>query len=226
MKREGKTKGRKTKIWLVGLLGAFLIGVLGACGGETESEPTDRNIPVTAEVAGELENVSVDEETELIAEVSPTEESEVTKGFVVEPTATPEPTPAPTSTPEPTATPTPTPAPTSTPKPTPEPTSTPEPTPEPTSTPVPTPEPTSTPEPTPEPTSTPAPTPEPTIEPVIERAPVPVGTDYILNTNTKKFHYTDCRSVKQMKEKNKKYYTGTREECIGMGYDPCGNCKP
>lgn len=176
MKREGKTKGRKTKIWLVGLLGAFLIGVLGACGGETESEPTDRNIPVTAEVAGELENVSVDEETELIAEVSPTEENEVTKGFVVEPTAAPEAT--------------------------------------------------STPEPTPKPTSTPAPTPEPTIEPVIERAPVPAGTDYILNTNTKKFHYTDCRRVKQMKEKNKKYYTGTREECIGMGYDPCGNCKP
>lgn len=196
MKREGKTKGRKTKIWLAGLLGAFLIGVLGACGGETESESTDRNIPVTAEVAGELENVLLGEETELIAEVSPTEESEVTKGLIAEPTATPAPTPAPTSTPEPT--------------------------PEPTAIPAPT----STPTPTPEPTSTPAPTPEPTIEPVIERAPVPAGTDYILNTNTKKFHYTDCRSVKQMKEKNKKYYTGTREECIGMGYDPCGNCRP
>lgn len=192
MKREGKAKGRKTKIWLAGLLGAFLIGMLGACGGEIESEPTDRNIPVTAEVTRELENVSVGEEPELIAEVSPTEESEVTKGFVAEPIATPEPTPAPTSTPEPTATPAPT----------------------------------STTTPTPEPTSTPAPTPESTIEPVIERAPVSVGTDYILNTNTKKFHYTDCRSVKQMKEKNKKYYTGTREECIGMGYDPCGNCKP
>ena len=196
MKREGKTKGRKTKIWLAGLLGAFLIGMLGACDGETESEPTDRNIPVTAEVTRELENVSVGEEVELIAEVSPKEESEVTKGLIEEPIATPEPTPAPTSTPEPT--------------------------PEPTATPVPT----STPRPTPEPTSTPAPTPEPTIEPVIERAPVPVGTDYILNTNTKKFHYTGCRSVKQMKEKNKKYYTGTREECIGMGYDPCGNCRP
>lgn len=99
-----------------------------------------------------------------------------------------------------------------------------EPTPEPTSTP--TPVPTSTPVPTPEPTSTPKPTPEPTAEPVLERAPVSVVTDYILNTNTKKFHYTGCRSVKQMKEKNKKYYTGTREECIGMGYDPCGRCEP
>lgn len=199
MKREGKTKGRKTKIWLAALIGAFLIGVLGACD-ETESETADRNIPVTAEVAGELENVQDGEEPEFIVEVLPTTETEVTKGVVEESTATPEATAEPTSTPTPT--------------------------PEPTATPTPTPEPTSTPEPTPKPTSTPAPTPEPTIEPVIERAPVPVGTDYILNTNTKKFHYTDCRSVKQMKEKNKKYYTGTREECIGMGYDPCGNCRP
>ena len=50
--------------------------------------------------------------------------------------------------------------------------------------------------------------------------------DYILNTNTKKFHYPTCKSVKQMKEKNKKSFTGTREEVIAMGYDPCGNCHP
>ncbi len=212
MKREGKTKGKKPKIWLAGLAAVFLIGIAGASGSETESEPTDRNIPVTAEVAEESATVEDSAGQEFIAEVSPTTENELTKELVTEPTATPEPTPIPTSTPEPTATPEPTPEPTSTPKPTPEPTSTPEPTPEPTS--------------TPGPTSTPVPTPEPTIEPVIERAPVSVETDYILNTNTKKFHYTDCRSVKQMKEKNKKYYSGTREECIGMGYNPCGNCNP
>ena len=33
------------------------------------------------------------------------------------------------------------------------------------------------------------------------------GTDYIVNTNTRKFHYPDCRSVKQMKESNKWYYS-------------------
>ena len=49
---------------------------------------------------------------------------------------------------------------------------------------------------------------------------------YILNTNTKKFHYPDCKSVRQMKEKNKKPYTGTREEIIEMGYVPCKNCNP
>lgn len=76
--------------------------------------------------------------------------------------------------------------------------------------------------PTPEPTNTPA----PTAEPDDERTVIPTGTDYILNTNTKKFHYTWCSSVDQMKEKNKSYYTGTRDEVIGMGYDPCGRCKP
>jgi len=52
------------------------------------------------------------------------------------------------------------------------------------------------------------------------------GTDYVLNTNTKKFHYPSCRSVKQMSEKNKSFFTGTREEVINMGYDSCGNCHP
>ena len=53
-----------------------------------------------------------------------------------------------------------------------------------------------------------------------------VGTDYVLNTNTKKFHYPSCSSVKRMSEKNKAFYNGTREEVIAMGYDPCGNCHP
>ena len=49
---------------------------------------------------------------------------------------------------------------------------------------------------------------------------------YILNTNTHKFHYPECDSVKDMKEKNKKEVTGTREEIISQGYDPCQRCKP
>lgn len=204
MKRESKTKGKKTKIWLAALGAVLLLGIAGAGGGETDPESVDRNMPVTEAMAEGPENGQESEGRELVAEVSSTIETEVEKGMVAEPTATPEPTAAPTSTPAPTT----------------------EPTPEPTAAPAPTPEPTSTPKPTPEPTATPAPTPEPTIEPVIEKALVVVGTDFILNTNTKKFHYPDCRSVKQMKDKNKKYYTGTREECIGMGYDPCGNCRP
>lgn len=56
--------------------------------------------------------------------------------------------------------------------------------------------------------------------------PGETGIDYVLNTNTKKFHYPSCSSVKKMSEKNKGFYTGTREEVIAMGYDPCGNCHP
>ena len=52
------------------------------------------------------------------------------------------------------------------------------------------------------------------------------ATDYVLNTNTNKFHYPDCESVSDMKEKNKQYYHGTREDLINQGYKPCGNCKP
>ena len=49
---------------------------------------------------------------------------------------------------------------------------------------------------------------------------------YVLNTNTKKFHYPDCYSVDQMKDKNKKIEETTREALIERGYDPCGNCNP
>ncbi len=49
---------------------------------------------------------------------------------------------------------------------------------------------------------------------------------YILNTNTHKFHYPDCSSVSDMKEKNKKVFTGTREEAIAQGYVPCKRCNP
>lgn len=52
------------------------------------------------------------------------------------------------------------------------------------------------------------------------------GTNYILNTNTKKFHYPGCSSVKQMKESNKKEYTGDRSDVISQGYDPCKRCNP
>lgn len=52
------------------------------------------------------------------------------------------------------------------------------------------------------------------------------GITYVLNTNTKKFHYPTCSSVDDMKEKNKQIYTGSREEVINMGYVPCKWCNP
>ena len=50
--------------------------------------------------------------------------------------------------------------------------------------------------------------------------------DYVLNTNTMQFHRLECDSVNQMKEKNRKYYKGSREQLIDDGYVPCGSCKP
>lgn len=70
-----------------------------------------------------------------------------------------------------------------------------------------------------------SPSPEATPTPEVVN-PIPVGTDYILNTNTHKFHYPSCGSVKQMSEKNKQAYNGNREDVIAMGYVPCKKCNP
>ena len=49
---------------------------------------------------------------------------------------------------------------------------------------------------------------------------------YMLNTNTKKFHLPDWSGVRNSKEKNREEYTGTREEILKQGYEPCGRCHP
>lgn len=69
-------------------------------------------------------------------------------------------------------------------------------------------------------------TPPVVTNPDSEESQPAAGTDYIVNTNTGKFHYPSCGSVKKMKESNKMYYNGTRDELISQGYDPCGNCHP
>lgn len=54
----------------------------------------------------------------------------------------------------------------------------------------------------------------------------PQTNDYILNKNTKKFHYPTCPSVQDIKDKNKKYITENREALIENGYKPCSRCNP
>ncbi|MDO4175853.1 MAG: DNA/RNA non-specific endonuclease [Bacillota bacterium] len=49
---------------------------------------------------------------------------------------------------------------------------------------------------------------------------------YVVNTNSMKFHYPTCSSVKLMSEHNKQTVTKSREELISEGYLPCGNCEP
>lgn len=51
-------------------------------------------------------------------------------------------------------------------------------------------------------------------------------TTYILNTSTQKFHDAGCSSIQDIKDKNKGTFTGTREEIIQKGYEPCGRCNP
>lgn len=74
-------------------------------------------------------------------------------------------------------------------------------------------------------TVTPTPSPEPEKQEPVTGSEASQA-DYILNTNTKKFHYPTCSSVNDMKEKNKKEFFGTRDEAISNGYSPCGRCKP
>ncbi len=50
--------------------------------------------------------------------------------------------------------------------------------------------------------------------------------NYVLDTNTRRFHYPSCGSVNDMKKSHKKEFTGSRQELINEGYVPCGNCKP
>lgn len=66
------------------------------------------------------------------------------------------------------------------------------------------------------------------IEQESENASIPESPDvtYVLNTNTKKFHYPSCSSVNQMKEKNKRIFTGNRDDVISQGYEPCKRCNP
>lgn len=51
-------------------------------------------------------------------------------------------------------------------------------------------------------------------------------TTYVLNKNTKKFHYADCASAKSIKNKNRTTYMGSRDEVIANGYQPCKKCNP
>ncbi len=49
---------------------------------------------------------------------------------------------------------------------------------------------------------------------------------YVLNKNTHKFHYPSCPSAKQIKDKNRRDFYGTRSEAIEQGYEPCKRCNP
>ena len=50
--------------------------------------------------------------------------------------------------------------------------------------------------------------------------------DYVLNTNTMKFHHTWCDSVRKIKDKNRENFSGSRDEILARGFVPCKICNP
>lgn len=50
--------------------------------------------------------------------------------------------------------------------------------------------------------------------------------EYVINTNTGKFHKPDCSAVKKIKASNREDYTGNRNDLISKGYSPCKLCNP
>jgi competence protein ComEC len=53
-----------------------------------------------------------------------------------------------------------------------------------------------------------------------------VQQNYVANKNSHKFHSPDCSAVKKMSAKNRWDYTGTRQDLIDQGYEPCQICNP
>lgn len=49
---------------------------------------------------------------------------------------------------------------------------------------------------------------------------------YVVNIKTGKFHYPNCSSAVNMTASVREEFTGTRDELIAAGYEPCGRCKP
>lgn len=49
---------------------------------------------------------------------------------------------------------------------------------------------------------------------------------YILNTGSHKFHKPECNGAKQISAKNRKEYSGSKEELLKSGYSPCSICNP
>ena len=52
------------------------------------------------------------------------------------------------------------------------------------------------------------------------------GTDYVLNTKSKKFHLPTCSGAAEMSPANRQDYFGDRQDLLDQGYSPCGLCNP
>lgn len=64
-----------------------------------------------------------------------------------------------------------------------------------------------------------------------ERPPAPDPTpeeavSYVLNTGSMRFHLPACPGVRDVKPENRQEFTGSRQDLLGRGYQPCGTCRP
>lgn len=49
---------------------------------------------------------------------------------------------------------------------------------------------------------------------------------YVINKDSRIFHYKDCQSAQLIKKDNREQYTGYRSDLIAQGYHPCKRCNP
>lgn len=79
-------------------------------------------------------------------------------------------------------------------------------------------------------TARPTRTPAPTRTPTPTKAPKPTvfKRDYVLNNETKIFHYPSCYQAGRIRPDHNRRQEAhtTRERLIAAGYSPCGNCNP
>ena len=79
--------------------------------------------------------------------------------------------------------------------------------------------------PTEPPTEPPTPAPTEPPAPVVEE-PQPVSFEYWVNTDSGKFHYSNCRTIKNEDDPHWDKRWCDRQELIAEGYSPCGVCEP
>ena len=64
-----------------------------------------------------------------------------------------------------------------------------------------------------------------TVTPPVTTEPAEEAHDYVVNTNTDKFHLPTCQYANSMKPENREEVHAKRSELI-ESFDPCGTCKP
>lgn len=60
---------------------------------------------------------------------------------------------------------------------------------------------------------------------ILSMATAFANVSYVGNSNSRKFHYANCTTLKKMNPNNRVTFN-SRDEAIKKGYVPCKRCKP